>query len=94
MLSCFESFFSEVSYERSDSISSAGLNRCRAAEEFLRRKGIHYISKDIRADPKAMDELVNKWHSRSTATVVIDGEAIIGFNHNRDRIDKLLSQQT
>ena len=41
-----------------------------------------------------MDELVNKWHSRSTATVVIDGEAIIGFNHNRDRIDKLLSQQT
>jgi hypothetical protein len=28
----------------------------------------------------------------ATATVVIDGEAIIGFNRNRARIEKLLGQ--
>jgi len=29
------------------------------------------------ADAAAPDELVNKWKSRSTATLVIDGEVII-----------------
>lgn len=43
------------------------------------------------ANPAAMDELVNKWKSRSTATLVIDGEVIIGFNQNRRRVEKLLS---
>jgi len=34
---------------------------------------------------------VNKWKSRATATLVIDGEVIIGFNQNRKRIEELLS---
>jgi len=50
------------------------------------------VSKDIKADPAAMDELVNKWKSRATATLVIDGEVIIGFNRNRQRIEELLSE--
>jgi hypothetical protein len=63
---------------------------CRAAEEFLRQKRVQFESRDIQADQAAFDELVNKWHNRSTATLVINGEPIIGFNRNRDRIDKLL----
>jgi hypothetical protein len=42
-------------------------------------------------DPKAYDELVNKWKSRATATVVIDGEVIIGFEKNRRRVQQLLT---
>lgn len=42
-------------------------------------------------DPKAYDELVNKWKSRATATLVIDGEVIIGFEKNRRRVQQLLT---
>jgi len=52
--------------------------------------GVSYEAKDIRADPQALDELVNQWHSRSTATIVIDGEVIIGFRPNRQRVAELL----
>jgi hypothetical protein len=34
---------------------------------------------------------VNKWKSRSTATLVIDGEVIIGFKENRRRVEELLA---
>jgi hypothetical protein len=73
------------------------LEQCQAnlgAIFFSRKIVFPQPAKDVQADPVAFDELVNKWHSRSTATLVIDGEAIIGFNHNRDRIEKLLSQPT
>jgi len=68
-----------------------GWGDCRAAEEFLRQKGIPYESKDIQADPSAYDELVNTWKSRATATLVIDGEVIIGFQANRQRVEALLA---
>jgi hypothetical protein len=57
----------------------------------LRQKGIPYEGKDIRADPSAYDELVNTWKSRATATLVIDGEVIIGFQANRQRVEALLA---
>jgi hypothetical protein len=31
------------------------------------------------------------WKGRATATLVIDGEAIIGFQANRQRVDELLA---
>jgi hypothetical protein len=34
---------------------------------------------------------VNRWKSRSTATLVIDGEVIIGFQANRKRVEELLA---
>jgi glutaredoxin 3 len=68
-----------------------GCGDCRAAEEFLRQKGVTYDSRDITADAKARDELVNKWQSRTTATLVIDGEAIKGFQSNRQRVEHLLA---
>jgi hypothetical protein len=34
--------------------------------------------------------LVNTWKSRATATLVIDGEVIIGFQANRRRVEELL----
>jgi hypothetical protein len=35
--------------------------------------------------------LVNKWESRGTATLVIDGAAIIGFRENRQSMEELLA---
>lgn len=69
----------------------SGCGHCRAAEEFLRQKGIVYEAKNIQADPSAFDELVNKWNSRATTTLVIDGDVIISFQANRKRVEELLA---
>jgi hypothetical protein len=45
--------------------------------------------KDIQADPRARDELVNTWQSRTTATLVIAGEVI---KANRARVEQLLTR--
>jgi hypothetical protein len=34
---------------------------------------------------------VNKWKSSMTATLVIDGEVIRGFQENRQRVEELLA---
>ena len=57
----------------------------------LRQKGIPYEGKDIQADPHAYAELVNQWKSRGTATLVIDGEVLIGFQAHRQRVEALLA---
>jgi len=54
-------------------------------------KGIQYVARDIEADQTAFDKPVSKWHSRSTATLVIAGEVIIGLNRNRARVEQLLT---
>ena len=40
-----------------------------------------------------MNELVNQWKSLATPTLVIDGEVIIGFSLNRERIEELLDRR-
>ena len=35
--------------------------------------------------------MVNKWKSHATATLVIDGEVLIGFQRNRKRGEELLA---
>jgi hypothetical protein len=34
---------------------------------------------------------VNRWKSHATATLVINGEVIIGFQANRKRVEELLA---
>ena len=61
---------------------------CMAAKEHLKQKGVPFTVKDIGEDPEALKELVEKHHSQSTPTIVIDGQVVVGFW--RERIDKLL----
>ena len=64
---------------------------CLAAEKFLSQKGINYLNKDILNDPEARKELVEKYGRMATPTIVINGEAIMGFAQNREKIEGLLS---
>lgn len=50
--------------------------------EFLSRQGIPFVAKDIQEDPEALDELLNLG-SRSTPTIVVDGEVLVGFDGPR-----------
>lgn len=43
-------------------------------------------------DAEAYDRLVNRYESRVTATVVIDGQVFRGFARNREAIEKALKE--
>ncbi len=53
---------------------------------YLSERGIEFEDRDVSADERAVHELVYKYQSRATPTVVIGEEVIIGFD--RDRIDQ------
>ena len=68
----------------------SGCGHCQAAREFLRQRGIAFERRDIQADSRAYNELVNRWNSRSAVTLIIDNEVIIGLQRNRERLERLL----
>jgi len=59
-------------------------------KEYLSRKGVNFVERNVSVDPSALQELVGTYKSRGTPTIVIGDEVIIGFN--RGRIDELLAQ--
>ena len=69
--------------------SQPGCSACKAAKEYLSQKGIPYTDKNIREDPDAMRELIEEYKSRSTPTILIEDEVIIGFD--KERLDELLT---
>ncbi len=38
------------------------------------------MSKDVTRDPEALRELTQVYHSRSTPTVVVNGQVMVGFD--------------
>ena len=57
--------------------------------EYLSRKGVTYVAKDVRADREALKELLELGYS-STPIVVIDGQGIVGFDVGK--IDRALAE--
>ncbi len=58
---------------------------------YLSGRGIEFEDRDVSADERALQDLVYKYQSRATPTVVIGEEVIIGFD--RERIDQLFPHQ-
>ena len=56
-----------------------GCAPCHRAMEFLQAQNIPFTAKDVAADEKAAEELMNLG-SMSTPTIVIDGQMLVGFN--------------
>jgi glutaredoxin-like YruB-family protein len=67
--------------------SQPGCPPCTAAKRFLAGRGVEFEYKDVQADPAALRELV-ALNSRSTPTIVVDEEVMIGFDP--DRLDQML----
>ncbi len=59
------------------------------AKEYLSRRNVPFVERDIMNDQSAMDELV-KLGVLTTPVTVIDGEIVVGFD--RARFDKLLAE--
>ncbi|HEV8525308.1 MAG TPA: glutaredoxin domain-containing protein [Terriglobales bacterium] len=58
------------------------------ARAYLSERGIAFEERDVSSDFGAVRELVEKYQSRATPTLVIGDEVIIGFDPQR--IDELL----
>jgi len=61
---------------------------CHAAMDYLTKKGIPFVAKDIATDEAAQRELM-ALGSRSTPTIKVGDEVMIGFSVSR--LNKLLA---
>ena len=62
---------------------------CNRTKEFLSQKGIEFEERDVSNDQNAVRDLVETYQSRSTPTLVIGEEVMIGFDP--ERLDELLA---
>lgn len=49
-------------------------------KSYLSERGIEFEDRNIRANPEYVQNLVGKYNSRTTPTVVIGEQVIIGFD--------------
>ncbi len=59
--------------------------------EYLSRKGVKFVEKNIREDDEAMRELVEDLKSQSTPTIVVDGKVMVGFE--KAKLDAMLAEK-
>ncbi|MBO9539422.1 glutaredoxin family protein [bacterium] len=70
--------------------SQEGCPPCGAVKEYLTRRGVPFVVKDIGRDVSARNEFLRKGF-RGTPVVLVGDEAIVGFD--RARIDRALLRQ-
>jgi glutaredoxin len=63
---------------------------CEAVKRFLKDRRAQYEERSVDDGDDVVRELKEKYNSRSTPTVVIGDEVVIGFDP--ERIDELLAQ--
>lgn len=64
---------------------------CHAAKDYLDKKGIQYVDKDVESDPAIAQEVINKSGQTGIPVLDIDGTIIIGFD--RPKIDAVLKEK-
>lgn len=69
--------------------SQPGCPPCDWAKTYMTERNIPFTVKDVSSDFSAQKELVGKYKSRSTPTIVVDNEVMIGFDP--DRLEKMLA---
>lgn len=53
---------------------------CQRAKQFLQKNNIPFQELNVAADRQARDEMVKKTGQLAVPTIVVDGEAIVGFD--------------
>jgi len=69
--------------------SQPGCPPCFASMQFLKASQVAFEYKDVQADPTALRELM-ELNSRSTPTIVVGEEVMIGFDP--ERLEALLAE--
>ncbi|MCL4371300.1 MAG: glutaredoxin family protein [Chloroflexi bacterium] len=55
---------------------------CDSVKEYLSRRGVPYIERDVNSDDRAMEEL-EQMGCLTTPVVLVDDEAVVGFDLRR-----------
>jgi glutaredoxin-like YruB-family protein len=63
---------------------------CKGAKDYLSRKGISYVDRNVAADRDAAKETIQKSGQMGVPVLIIDSEIVVGFN--QAMLDRLLSQ--
>ena len=63
---------------------------CNQAKKYLAERGVKYTEHDVSQDRAAADEMVKLTGQMGVPVIVVDGQAIIGFD--RPRLDSLLAK--
>ena len=71
--------------------SQPGCPPCYAVKQFLQTHNVAFEYKDVQADPVALRELMDL-NSRSTPTIVVGDEVMIGFDP--ERLEAMLAAET
>ena len=53
---------------------------CKMAKEFFKKNGVSYEEKDVVADMKAQEEMIQKSHQLGVPVIDIEGEVFVGFD--------------
>jgi glutaredoxin-like YruB-family protein len=61
---------------------------CTWAKAFFKERGLAYEEHDVRNNFKALREMVGRYNSRSTPTIVVGDEVMIGFDP--ERLERML----
>ena len=61
---------------------------CKMAKEFFKENKIEYAEKDIAEDDSAKEEMVEKTGQMGVPVIMVDDEAVIGFD--KERLSELL----
>lgn len=69
--------------------TQSGCSACKSTKDYLNAKGVAFEDRDITEDETALRELTEKYKSRSTPTIVIGDDVIIGFD--KEKLDKHIS---
>jgi glutaredoxin-like YruB-family protein len=70
--------------------SQPGCPPCDWAKTYLTERGVPFTVRDVSSDFSAQRELVGKYKSRSTPTIVVGDEVMVGFDP--DRLEKMLAE--
>jgi glutaredoxin len=62
---------------------------CEAVKMFLKHRGAKFEERNVLRDEAAARELEQKYNSRSTPTLIVGEEILVGFDP--ERIDELLA---
>jgi glutaredoxin 3 len=62
---------------------------CQQAKKFLTELGVNYTEHDVSRDRAAAEEMVRLTGQMGVPVIVVDGQAVVGFN--RTRLQQLLS---
>ncbi|MBA7689564.1 hypothetical protein ES703_98072 [subsurface metagenome] len=63
---------------------------CKRAKDYLSRKGIPFVDRNVAVDRDAAKEMIQKSGQMGVPVITIDNEIMVGFN--QALLDKLLSQ--